>query len=74
MGAKCKRCKNEMNSSEEPRWLTILSPYLLLKANGTESLRLKDLKKTRHDAWEDEEIRANYRERSGQALKNVEFG
>ena len=54
MGVKCKRCKSEMNSSEEPRLPTILSLYLVLKDNGIESLRLKDLKKTSHDAWEDE--------------------
>ena len=54
MSVKCKRCKSEMNSSEKDKRPTILSPYLVPKANRTESPRLKDLEKPRHDAWEDE--------------------
>ena len=34
----------------------------------------KKIMKSRGDAREDEEIRANYRERSGQALKKVGSG
>ena len=45
MSAKCKRCKSEMNSSEEAKLPRILSPYLVPKANGIESPRLKDLEK-----------------------------